>query len=195
MVLCEPILFEKDVTKDDVIPLADRAAKRKNTWANRMEARRYLEKRSTFASWHPAAFEGYLDGGFVDAESRESLLSPPSSPPVHLACSPASEAACFRGVGRAVLKEISNLKCPVVVLVGERSRHLDRLLGRCSLEYYQELSNLFPRSKFVLIPSSGHFHPQERPSEVAAEISALLGDIEGEKGGASHGGGAISSKL
>jgi len=117
--------------------------------------------------WHPGAVSGFVEGGLVDEAGGS----------VRLSCSPASEAACYRGVGRSVLSQLHLITCPVVILVGEQSAHLDRQ-GSSTIDHFRRIGALFPNCRVSLIKGTGHFHPQENPASVASEINDAVGHLQ-----------------
>lgn len=66
---------------------------------------------------------------------------------------------------RAALRALRTV--PAVVLAGEK----DRL---CPLPHARAIADELPEADFVRYPGAGHMLPQERASEVAARIGALL---------------------
>jgi pimeloyl-ACP methyl ester carboxylesterase len=179
LVLSEPILFPHDVKPGDRAALADRAKKRRAQWSSKDEARSFFESRPMFQAWHPAALAGYLEGGLVDRNIGKSPGSKNNE--VHLACSPDSEAACYGGPGRSIFAELPRVECPVTILVGARSKHLDNVPidgdndeSMTTLGYIQSLSKRLPRGRVIVLDDSGHFHPQERPDTVADIIDMAV---------------------
>jgi len=108
---------------------------------------------------------GYVEGGVVGLDST-------GFGSVGLACAPDSEAACYRGAGRAVLARLkAEVACPVTVLVGGDSSHLDRP-GRTTREHFAAVATAFRSGALVEVAGGGHFHPQERPQAVADAVEA-----------------------
>lgn len=130
--------------------------------------------------WHEDAFQGYLDEGLVDISKNiptdidgDAEHDRTDITPVTLSCCPSSESYCFRGVGKSVLNELKNIQCPVTIMVGGNTTHLDSP-NRSTIEYYQSISSLFQNSKLVIVDNSSHFFPQELPQVVADEINRHL---------------------
>jgi len=175
LVLCEPILLDHDIALADPAPLADRATKRRAEWESLDEARAYFLHKPMFQGWEPAALEGYLSGGLL------------GNSPCRLACTPQSEAACYRGVGRALTDaELNDVQCPVIIIVGRESHHLDaRQKGAtvseesptATVAYFQGLAAKLPRGAVALAPG-GHFHPQERPGIISSAINAAVRAVQ-----------------
>lgn len=179
LVLSEPILFPNDVNPDDRAALADRARKRRAQWSSREDARSFFESRPMFQAWHPAALAGYLEGGLVERKSEGGAGG--ENNVVHLACSPDSEAACYGGAGRSIFAELSRVECPVTILVGATSKHLDNVAidnesaaSMTTSDYFQSLSKRLPRGSVIVLEHSGHFHPQERPDAVAQVVDKAV---------------------
>lgn len=190
LVLFEPILlprdvpFEDDATKNVQNPLARRAKGRRDRWVSRSEAREFIKQRSMFREWDILALEGYLEGGLVDLGDKDGE--------VRLACLPESEALCYQSVGKSVLHELENVRCPVTVIVGSDSYHLDGQTSPPELpssaltthpmstcEYFRYMASLFPHSRFLTAPG-GHFFPQESGAlkQVAAAIEQAVAEIK-----------------
>ena len=115
-----------------------------------------------FSSWNSDALEGYVKGGLVTSANG-----------VRLACAPSSEAACYTGPGRSVFSELAGVACPVSILVGEASKHLDST-GKTTLEHFTDVAGLFRNGRLVVVPGGGHFHPQEKPAAVATAVNLAI---------------------
>jgi pimeloyl-ACP methyl ester carboxylesterase len=179
LVLSEPILFDRDMGAGDRSALADRARKRRAQWSSRAEARAFFVGRPLFQAWHPAALAGYLEGGLVESRGEGKEGASGEVGEVRLACTPDSEAACYGGVGRSVFSALPQVSCPVTVLVGATSQHLDRTpsddaRATTTLEHFQGLAQRLARGTVVVVDGAGHFHPQERPSAVARAVDAAM---------------------
>jgi pimeloyl-ACP methyl ester carboxylesterase len=76
-------------------------------------------------------------------------------------------------VGKAVLNELKNVTCPVTIMVGADTKHLDRP-NRPTMEYYQYVTSLFAKGSLISVENTAHFFPQENPVSVASEINNQL---------------------
>lgn len=182
LVLSEPILFAADVGAGDRSALVDRARKRRAQWSSRAEARAFFASRPLFQAWHPAALAGYLEGGLVGGSREESACGEAGA--VRLACAPDSEAACYGGAGRSVFAALPRVSCPVTVLVGATSQHLDHAPSTAdhgaaggpptTLAHFQGLAQRLARGAVEVVAGAGHFHPQEQPGAVARAVDAAV---------------------
>ncbi len=91
--------------------MADQAARRRASFPSIEAARLAYRGRGVFAGWPDEALDGYLEGGLVaDGDG------------VRLACSPAWEAATFRGVSTTLADSFRAARLPfALLLAGEGS--------------------------------------------------------------------------
>ena len=89
-------------------PMADKAGKRRADFASVAAARAAWHGRGVFRSWSDADLDAYLEGGLR-----------PSADGVTLACTPAWEAATFRGVSHRIEAALATLDRPFALVAGE----------------------------------------------------------------------------
>ena len=89
-------------------PMADQAGKRRVDFPDIAAARAAYHGRGVFRSWSDADLDAYLVDGFR-----------PSAGGVTLACSPAWEAATFRGVSDHIEGALAALARPFALIAGE----------------------------------------------------------------------------
>lgn len=103
----------------------------------------------------------------LDAETLDAYLRPWRGED--------GQAAYFRKIEQwteedvgAIESLLPTLRPRVRILWGEDDRWLDRDVAR-------RLQNLIPDAEFRLVPSAGHFAPEDNPDAVAREIGAFFG--------------------
>ena len=91
--------------------LAQQAERRRAHFESRAEIRAAYHQRGAFRGWPEQALDDYLDGGLVDDGNG-----------VRLACAPAFEAACYRGITSTLADSFAKpLPPPTLLLAGEQS--------------------------------------------------------------------------
>lgn len=169
LVLCEPVLFERDVAFDAPSALAERTSRRRNRWQSLAEARAFLASRPMYQHLHREAFDAYLEAGLVAPD--------PGTPQGEwcLACRPDVEAAMYRSVGRSVYAELAQLACPVTIVVGERSDFMSAGPGHPTTDaFFRALAKRFPESTVQVMAGVGHMAPLEDPAAFAEIVSAAI---------------------
>jgi pimeloyl-ACP methyl ester carboxylesterase len=153
LVLVEPIIPPPPHLRA-VHRLAELARKRRRTFTDRSEVRANFLGRPPFDHWRPAAFEGYVAGGF--RERGDGTLE--------LACSPEFEAEVFTAAGgAALLDRLGEVEIPVTLLFGETMDVFPR-------EWAEHLSGSFPNASLQVVPGGDHFLPMSTPGVVVEAI-------------------------
>lgn len=136
--------------------MADIALKRKSVFDSRDEARANFVDKEAFASWHPDALEGYLEGGWS------------GDGPIEIACRPEVEADVYRGsTDHATWELLPAIEIPVLLMYGAESDTIDEALAR-------DQEAQFQRAGIDFVDQTGHFLPMERPDLVADRVNRLL---------------------
>ncbi len=153
LVLVEPVVFP-DGGRDELLERLHRATgRRKDRFPDRETAAANFLAKSAFARWHPAALQGYVDGGLVDDGGG-----------VRLACPPALEAAIYPAANRH----------RAWYRLGELNLHVVVMASGASAEYppgfLEQTVMRVPGARAVEVPGTSHFLPMERPDAVAAEV-------------------------
>jgi pimeloyl-ACP methyl ester carboxylesterase len=158
MVLIEPIFlpepfYSMDITVDQH-PLAAKAIKRLNFWADREEALAYVQSRGLFKKWDKEVLDLYVQHG----------ITPGDQGGLQLTCSPQREAALFMG-GRQhnPWPEPAKITAPVLVVEGETSENR-------ALIDLEKITSLFPQGSYRLIEGAGHLIPMEQPQVITEVI-------------------------
>jgi pimeloyl-ACP methyl ester carboxylesterase len=133
-------------------PMADGAARRRATYPDMASARERWRGRGVFSGWADADLDAYLADG---------LRIVPDG--VTLACTPAWEAATFRGVSHRIEPALAALRTPFALVAGE--------IGSTVRD---EEFALFAAHPFCIgaerLPGTTHFVPLERGDAVRAVI-------------------------
>jgi pimeloyl-ACP methyl ester carboxylesterase len=136
--------------------LADRAAKRRDTFASLDMALAAYRGRGAFKTWPEEMIRDYLEGGMtLDSTTGNA----------HLTCTPAWEADTFRGTPLGAAKLSRLVKCPVTLIHGEN--------GTAPAGEVQRFLSGHPATRVVKVAGASHFLPMERPDIVHEEIGRL----------------------
>jgi pimeloyl-ACP methyl ester carboxylesterase len=137
--------------------LADRAARRRDTFDSLESAEEAYRGRGAFRTWPPAMLNDYVKGGFLPVEY---------DPRVHLACKPAWEAETFRSTPFGVTSLATRLRCPVTIIYGGLS-------NTCSDAEARRFAQNHAGTRRVRIGKATHFLPMEYPDVVRSEIARI----------------------
>ncbi len=138
-------------------PMADRAVRRSAHFPSRAAARAAWAGRGVFAGWPDAALDAYISGGLHDAADGG----------VSLACTPAWEAATFRGISTTAQDSFRAARLPFAVLAAEHDSTV-----RAAEEAV--IRALHPEAPFYRVPGSGHFLPVTHPDAVREWLYGLI---------------------
>lgn len=94
-----------------LVPIAYRAARRRDGWPGRESVLRSWRGRGPFAGWQDGFLEAYVEHGL---RSR-------AGGGVELCCSPAWESRCFATCDHRVWSFLPQVQCPVLVIYGRES--------------------------------------------------------------------------
>ena len=137
-------------------PMADQAGKRRADFPDVAAARAAYAGRGVFRSWSHADLDAYLADGLL-----------PAAGGVTLACSPAWEAATFRGVAHRIEPVLDSLARPFSLIAGETGSTVP------PAEF--AIFAAHPRCVSAQrLAGTTHFVPLERGDEVRAAIVALM---------------------
>ena len=154
LVLVEPILFGPPYLPATDHPLVTLALRRRAAFESRGEVESSYSSKAPFATWHPEALQGYLDGGFIDDQGGG----------VRLACRPTSEAAVFAASAvHAAWERLAEIDAPVTILYGEDTDTYEP-------GHAEEMGRRFGNAAVHPVPGTGHFLPMEHPDVVAAAV-------------------------
>ena len=139
--------------------------------------------------------EAYVEGAITEVGGGGGVM---------LKCSPATEAAYYKGSGSSVWSQLGAIGAsatapphspPVLVVVGQDSEHMASLgIGldgddHTATTVGQELvSRMGPQASLVLLPGASHFVTMEQPHQIAQIIQRNFLSIS------AGGGGSFSSR-
>lgn len=154
LVLIEPVIYPGPFARSDNA-MSERAQRRRRDYDSRSEAADSLRERGAFVGWHPAAFDGYIEGALL------------GDGPVRLACDPEVEADIYRGSGaHDTWERLGSIEIPVLLLYGAESDTIPPEVAR-------EQQARFVRAGLESVGGAGHFLPMERPDLVAERVRRL----------------------
>lgn len=141
--------------------------------------RRTLRRRTSFAD-QESMYQNYrrkkIFAAIPDHVLRDYVLGLAAQGPdgtVGLKYSPAWEVRVYEAGGSAdhyVWKNLSRIKCPVLVLRGENS-------DTVSVDTLTRIARILPKGKAVTLPAVGHLLPLEEPQAVASIVLEFLDSV------------------
>ncbi|MFH1135717.1 MAG: alpha/beta hydrolase [Pseudomonadota bacterium] len=140
------------------IPIAAKAARRREYWPDRETMLRAFRGRGIFRTWQDGFLEGYVNEG--------ALENPDGS--IRLACRPAWEAGCFASCIHDSWDYVRRLKVPTLLIFGTRS---DTFLPPARKFFRKVL----PEAVCVGLEDATHFAPMDQPDQTARTILEFLG--------------------
>ncbi len=136
--------------------LADRAERRRDTFASVDTAFAAYHGRGAFKNWPDVTVRDYLEGGMT-LDTKTGLA--------HLTCTPAWEADTFRGAPLGAAKLSRLVRCPVTLIHGDH--------GTAPPSEVKRFLAGHPKTRVVKVEGATHFLPMERPDVVQEEINRL----------------------
>lgn len=156
VVLIEPIIFGGPYRRDPDHPLVALALRRRDRFESRAAVLDSYASKPPFATWHPDALAGYVDGGFV--EDGDS---------VRLRCAPRAEAEVFTAASaHAAWERLGEVTTPARILYGADT-------DTYSAGHGEALAARMVRAEAAAVPGTGHFLPMERPDVVADAVRSV----------------------
>lgn len=161
----EPIVFPPDATPpggaaDGSNPLADGAARRRDTFPSRQHAIDNYAAKQPLLVLHPDALAAYVAHGF-DERGDGSVV---------LRCRPGDEAQVYRmGRSHGGWDALPGVACPVTIACGGPTATVGADVARLLVER-------LPDGRIDVFEGLGHFGPLEDPAAVAAAVALALGD-------------------
>ena len=161
-IMIEPIYLPEQIYSSGLTleqhPLASKSIKRRNSWSDKDEARKYLRSKPLYAKWDNEAIDLYLKYGLVAGESGDLTL----------ACSPRREAALFMGgLSYNPWPLLGRITSPTLVLEGELSEN------RSYIDL-KKAASLMQNGTHKLVKEAGHVIPMEKPGETAGIIKEFF---------------------
>jgi pimeloyl-ACP methyl ester carboxylesterase len=143
--------------------LAKGARRRREVFSTPQEAEAALSGRGAFKTWREPFLADFTVDGFI---------GPMEGGQYRLACAPAWEAANFGAQRHRPWAAIKRMKCPLVVLRGERQSTVAPAQEALILRKK-------PDARVITVPGTSHFIPMERPyvvRDAMSELFARLGE-------------------
>ncbi|HDQ03409.1 MAG TPA: alpha/beta hydrolase [Deltaproteobacteria bacterium] len=162
MILIEPIFLPEEFysmkTSIKDHPLASRSIKRTNHWKSEEDAWSYLKSKTLFSDWNEEVLNLYMQYGMEKQPDGD----------LRLTCAPQSEAAMFMGGWkRNPWPLMEKIKCPVLVLEGEKSEN------RGFIDLKKAVS-LFRQGEYKLVYQAGHLIPMQMPEATTKIIKEFF---------------------
>ena len=142
------------------VPIAARAAKRRDVWPDLATIHAAYRKKRMFRNWDPDCLDGYLEDGTQGNGDGQ----------IRLSCTPAWESRCFSVYPHDLWRFIPRIKQPLLVVYGGRSDTFRKQAA-------QQLKRALPQARFVCFEQSGHFVPMEKPKDVALAILDFITSV------------------
>lgn len=163
LVLCEPVLMPRHLLpilwllqrtgRGHRFPLAQSAARRREQFPSREEARAHFGRRSFFAAFTPEALDGYLEGGLR-----------PHAAGLTLAWPRLWEARIFALVPLDAWDALRKIRIPTLIIRAQGSN----LLTEASTRALRRMTHVQ-----VVEHAGGHMLPLEQPALVAETLRAF----------------------
>lgn len=137
-------------------------ARKRRTWfSGRADALANFAEKPAFAGWDTRALEAYVDGGFMQAPHG-----------LEIRCRPDDEADMYAAAtAHGAWDRLAEVRCPVVVIVGEHSDTHDEAFTAQMVERFGG------PAEWVVVEESGHTVPMERPAALADLVATAVGRV------------------
>lgn len=136
--------------------LAERAARRRDTFESFEFVERGYRGRGAFKTWPDQMVHDYLKGGLLPTEDGQ----------MRLACAPAWESQTFRLAPRGVTNTVRGLRCPVTIIHAGRN-------STCPESEALRFRRNHRQTRRVLVEKATHFLPMEYCDTVQKEIARM----------------------
>lgn len=155
LVLVEPILPQPPYGRFE-LPLVEAARKRKRSFPDLLAVRENFEDKAPFDHWVDAAFDGYLEDGFLESDGQ-----------IVVACAPEFEAEVYLAAGaHGMFGRLREVEVPVVLLFGDS-------MDTFTPEWIEAISSSLPNGTVQIVDDADHFIPMARPEVVADAVLAV----------------------
>jgi pimeloyl-ACP methyl ester carboxylesterase len=143
----------------DRLTPAGRTLGRREEFADLEAARLYFAGKTLFRSFDPECFDAYLQHGLHKVGDK-----------LRLRFDPATEISIYRGVPHTSPGRTRQLKVPLAVVRGHKSRVVMR--------HHASLVGRLPQGESLTMPG-GHMFPLERPQDTATLLKNLFSRWDG----------------
>ena len=147
-------------------PMAEAAARRRPWFPDREAAYANFEGKPPLSALAPESLRAYVDHGMRPMDGQDDTDGQ-DDVPVELKCTPATEAAVFRGSrGHATYERLDEVRCPVTVACGGDPAGPAQMASA--------IADRLPAGRVERHPQLTHFGPMEDPAALAAAVRAAL---------------------
>lgn len=165
VVLLDPVLFTPSLLASMQLltllglyknnPMAKKARRRKQSWANQQEAWDYFYQRGLFKGWHDSALVAYLEHAL---EEKDQAL--------HLKCHPSREADIFASYPKGLWRALKKPCSPTLLVIAENTYGF---VQTSALRFAKQNPSVTLDTQ-----QGGHCFVQENPSQSALKIIKFL---------------------
>ena len=171
LVLAEPVLMPQHIwaaavfkrlmaSRSDVPDLAERAARRRDTFPSLEDTFTAYHGRGAFKTWPDEMLRDYIEGGMIlDTKTTQA----------HLTCAPWWESDNFRAAPQGISRKSHLLRCPVTILHAEGGTAQDGEV--------QTFVHGLPQTRVIKVKDATHFLPMEFPELVREEIHNMADEV------------------
>jgi hypothetical protein len=124
--------------------LADTVLRRRSSWPSRQEAHETLRSRGMYATFDARVFNEYIEHGLAADGSSYRLQ-----------CEPWVESEIYKQPGSSIWERLHEISCPVWVLAGGTSKHLDAWGHGRTPDIYRRMTGYFRKGEFRLLEGLG----------------------------------------
>ena len=144
------------------LPIATRAAKRRDVWPDRETMLKSYNGRGMFKTWTDGFLEKYVTEGSLETKDGE----------IKLACRPAWEARCFASCIHDSWDYVRKLDIPTLLIFGQES---DTFLPSAQA-YFRKI---LPQAEIIGFEKTSHFVPMDQPDRTAEVILDFMKNTSG----------------
>lgn len=170
VVLIEPVLMDPAIIRlireaaaqggPEIIPFANVALRRRNSWQSRQDAFNHYRPKKVFSRFQDESLWDYVNAGTKETSDGTMELAFPPLWEAHIYTAPPED-----------LWEIARrVPLPALALKGE---HTDTI----SDDGWQRWQKMRPGMEFVEIRDAGHLLPMEKPGETAGYIRSFIKEL------------------
>jgi len=138
------------------VPMVKQAKRRKTSWSNVGQARKYFTGRGTFKGWTNESLDCYLEHSLRTDNTGFS----------HLICPPWMESAIFASYPKGLWKSLIGLKVPTTIVAGKDTLPFFK-------QSYAHAARVNDNITLLEV-DGGHCFMMERPDEIAELVKSLL---------------------
>lgn len=169
LVLIEPVLLPPALLEAarahpeqaDLMPLVQRARKRRNRWPHRRQAFEHFRGKSVFSGLSDEALWDYVNHGLEETPEGDVVLRFPRE----------WEAQIYARPPLDIWQIVPQISAPTLAIRGARSDTLGN-------EAWHRWQSLQPAAHFIELQDAGHLAPLEQPERLATIICNFLDALD-----------------